>query len=149
MRDLNEASTAGQEATAALMTGRLRWAVLGGGVFAGSGLIWLMGPEGSEILQLVLLGVALVAFLLGMSARWGWLTGRRARLTGAAGRRARTLTLLTMLGASALFLSLNAAVQYVLGASYPVIPGAVVGLVLALGGPHFAQWWLAKTGSRR
>src|SRR5690625_2856695 len=142
MRDLKEARAAGQEATTTLMAGRVRWAVLGGAVFAGSVVAKLVEPESSYLISVVLVPVAAIASVLSFSPRWGWLTGRRARLRGRAGMKVRALSFVTMLGALVLFLVVDKAGQSLLDESYPVVAGAAVGLVLALAGPPFARWWL-------
>ena len=134
MRDLKEARAAGQEATTTLMAGRVRWAVLGGAVFAGSVVAKLVEPESSYLISVVLVPVAAIAFVLSFSPRWGWLTGRRARLRGRAGMKVRALSFVTMLGALVLFLVVDKAGQSLLDESYPVVAGAAVGLVLALAG---------------
>ena len=147
-RDLQEARATGQEAATAMVQKRSRWALYGIGVFAASVLVWLSNPEWSNLISVALLLVAVAAALLARSPRWGGLTGQRARLTGAARRRARTLALATMLGALALFALFNTAVQLLLEQSYP-IAGALVGLVLVTAGPAFARWWMTDLGSRR
>jgi len=146
-RDLQEAHTVAHEAAAAVVQKRSRWALAGGAVFAASVLVWLMDPEFSNLFTLVLLVVAVVAAMLARSPRWGGLTGQRARLTGAARRRARTLSFTTMLGVVVLFLVFNTAVRLLWEETYP-IAGALVGLVLALAGPPFARWWMLRPGSR-
>ncbi|WP_157090924.1 hypothetical protein [Nocardiopsis listeri] len=146
-RNLKEVDEAKREASAALVHKRGPWAVAGIAVFAASVLFWLMSPEMGTYLSWGLVVVGLLAAVLNRSARWGWLTGNRARLTGIAGRRRRTLSLVLILVVLALFISINTAVSSLLGQTYP-ISGAVVGLLLALAGPPFAKWWMTRPEKR-
>ncbi len=146
-RNLKEVDHVNREAAGALVHKRGPWAVVGIAVFAGSVLFWLMSPQMGTYLSWGLVVVAVLAAVLNRSARWGWLTGNRARLTGIAGRRRRTLSLVVMLMVLALFISINMAVSHLLGQTYP-ISGAVVGLVLALAGPPFAKWWMTRPEKR-
>lgn len=147
-RHLQEARATEQEAATAMVQERSRWVLYGIGVFAASLLAWLSNPAWSNLITVTLLLVAVAAALLVRSPRWGRFTGQRARPTGAARRRARTLTIATMLGVLALFALFNTAVQLLLEESYP-IAGALVGLVLVAAGPAFARWWMSDLGSRR
>ncbi|MBR8744769.1 hypothetical protein [Nocardiopsis sp. MG754419] len=146
-RNLQEAQTARQGAATTLAGGRVRWALAGGGVFAASVLVWLTGPDPNNLFTSVLLLVAVVAALLARSPRWAGLTGSRARMTGSAGRRVRTLALVTMIAVLVLFVPVNMAVVHWMGEPYP-IAGAFVGIVLALAGPPFARWWMTEPESR-
>lgn len=146
-RDLQEVDQVKREAAGALVHRRGPWAVAGIAVFAASVLFWLMSPEMGTYLSWGLVVVAVLAAVLNRSARWGRLTGNRARLTGVAGRRRRTLSLVVMLVVLALFISINTAVSHLLGQTYP-ISGAVVGLLLALAGPPFAKWWMTRPEKR-
>lgn len=144
-RALQEARTATHDATTAVVQPRWRWALAGGAVFAVSVFAWL-APESSDLLNVVLLVVAVAAFLLARSPRWAGLTGKRAQLTGEAIRRVRTLSLMTMVGVLAMAILVNRAALYLFGEAYP-IGGALAGLVLVLAGPRFAQWWITRPGS--
>lgn len=147
-RDLKDAHSMGQEAATTLVGKRSRWALYGAGVFAASVLAWSANPEWSNLITVVLLVVAVAAALLARSPRWGGLTGQKARLTGAAGRKVRSLALVTVLGALGLFALFNTAARLLLEESYP-IAGALVGIVLFLAGPRFARWWMSGSGNRR
>ena len=146
-RDLQEVDHVNREAAGALVHKRGPWAVAGIAVFAASVLFWFLGPQMSPYLSWGLVVLAVLAAVLNRSARWGRLTGNRARPTGVAGRRRRTLSLVVILVALALFISINMSVSHLLGRTYP-ISGAVVGLVLALAGPPFAKWWMTRPEKR-
>lgn len=147
-RNLKEAHAMEMRTATVVVQKRSRWALYGLGVFAASVLVWVSKPEWSNIITMALLVVAVAVALLARSPRWGGLTGQRARLTGAARNRVRTLAIATLIGALALFALFNTAVQLLLEDSYP-IAGALTGLVLALVGPYFARWWTSKPGNRR
>ncbi|MFC4565777.1 hypothetical protein ACFO4E_28295 [Nocardiopsis mangrovi] len=147
-RALREAHSVTQNASATLVQGRVRWAVAGGAVFAASVLAWLSGPGSSNLITLVLVVAAVVAAVAARFPQAAGITGQRARLTGAARRRVRTLSLVTMLGVVAMLFAFHQGVLFLLDEPYP-IAGALVGLVLAVAGPRFAKWWMADPGSRR